>query len=40
VAALREVRPGQGWALTAAAALSLVALAIMIAALALTRGKS
>jgi len=40
VAALREVRPGQGWALTAAVALSLVALAIMIAALTLTRRKS
>jgi len=40
VAALREVRPGRGWALTAAAALSLVALAVMMAALVLTRRKS
>jgi len=40
VAALREVRPGQGWALTAAVALSLVALAVMMAALVLTRRKS
>lgn len=40
VAALREVGPGQGWALTAAVALSLVALAIMMAVLMLTRGKS
>ena len=40
VAALKEVRPGQGWTLTAAVALSLVVLAIMIAALTLTRRKS
>jgi len=40
VATVREVRPGQGWALTAAVALSLMALAVMMAALTLTMRKS